>query len=123
MDKIIVFWTNDEVNIDLARSWCDEQGLIFQLGDQRDELFPADAAALVLDLNHLALRHDELEQVVARVHQALLPYPVAVACYNFSPRVLAASKTRGLLAFRSVGPQLFQELTHAISSASGDFAA
>ena len=51
--KIIVCRTNDEVNADMAGTWCGEHDLVCRPADQRDPLFPKDAGALAVDLNHL----------------------------------------------------------------------
>jgi hypothetical protein len=121
--KVIVCRTNDEVNADLARSWCEDQGLDFRPADQRDELFPKDAWALAIDLDHLALGPTERRQLVDRLYNALPTYPVAVASYDLEPEVKTALRDRGVLVFRRIDRQLFYELAAAIASEFEDFAA
>jgi hypothetical protein len=121
--KVIVCRTNDEVNADLARSWCEDQGLDFQPADQRDELFPKDAWALAIDLDHLALGPMERHRLVERLYTALPTYPVAVASYDLDPEAQGALRDRGVLVFRRIDRQLFYELAAAIDSEFSDFAA
>jgi hypothetical protein len=121
--NIIYCRSHDEVNIDLARSSCDEHGLILQIADERDELFPADASAIAIDLNHLVVRPDERREIARRLQNILLPYPVAVASYDLDPEVIHALQARGVLVFPNIGRQLFKELADAIGANRGDFAA
>src|SRR5439155_12549683 len=112
--NVIVLRTNDVVNADLARSWCDEHGLLLQLTDQRDELFPAQAAALVIDLDHLALRPSERVYLVERLCHALPAYPVAVASYNLDSDDIGRLLSRGVLVFRRIERHLFYEVGTAL---------
>jgi hypothetical protein len=121
--KVVVCRTHDEVNADLARSWCEDQGLDFQPTDQRDELFPKNVWAMAIDLDHLDLRPTERRQFVERLYTALPTYPVAVASYDLDPEVKGALTDRGVLVFRRIDRQLFYELSAAITSEFEDFAA
>jgi hypothetical protein len=123
MTPDIIVWTHDDVNAHLARTWCDEYGLGFQLGDARDQLFATTAGAVVFDLNHLGLNRDEREQFVARLCSALLPYPAAVASYDFEPEDIAALSASGWLVFEHLGDELLRELATALGLESGDAAA
>jgi hypothetical protein len=106
--------TNDEVNADLANTWCHERGLVCRLADQRDELFLPDACALVLDFNHLFWGRNERAQFVEQLCQALPPYPVAVASYDLDAQEKTALRMRGFLIFRRMDRDLFDELAHII---------
>src|SRR5262245_59283664 len=77
LNNVIVLRTHDEVNADLARSWCEEHDLVLQVNNQKDELFPSEAIAIAIDLGHLALRPRERQDMVERLRHALPPYPVA----------------------------------------------
>ena len=123
MTPDIIVWTHDEVNAHLARSWCDEHALGFQLGDQRDQFFAPAATAVVFDLNHLGLSREERQQWIARLCNALLPYPAAVASYDFEPEEIAALSARCWLVFRHLGAELLRELARALGRESGDAAA
>src|SRR5262245_8835701 len=112
--SVIVLRTHDVVNADLARSWCDEHGLLLQLADQRDELFPAEAGALVIDLDHLALRLSDRLSFVQRLCRALPPYPVATASYDLDSATIGSLRSRGVLVFRRIERQLFYELAAAV---------
>lgn len=108
--RVLVCRTHDEVNADLARSWCDDNGIDFRLAGRRDPLFPEDAAALVLDVNHLGLDAGERTQFVERLCQLLPPYPVAVVSYDLAWEVKKLLRARGWLIFRHVKRQIFYEL-------------
>src|SRR5437667_12359431 len=110
MKNIIYYRSNDEVNVELARSWCAELRMGIQIADQRDELFPSDAAAVAIDVNHLALRPLERAQFVRRLCNVLLPYPVAVACYDLEREVKVALEARGWFVFRRIERDMFHEL-------------
>jgi hypothetical protein len=114
MNNRVFCRTHDEVNAHLAQRWCDQHGLEFQLADQRDRLFPSDAAAIVLDLNHLGLRADERQAIVSRICKRALHCPVAVACYDFEPAAIARLKTRGVLVARCLKRWLFRSLAKVI---------
>jgi len=113
LQNVIICKTNDEVSIDLARTWCDEDGLVFQLAGQGDRLFPAGGAAMVIDLNHLALRPIERAQLVDRLAKVLPPYPVGIASYDLEPEMMDTLKARGMLVFRRIERQLFYDLAKA----------
>jgi hypothetical protein len=121
--NVVVLRTNDVVNADLARLWCDEHGLLLQVVDQRDELFPAEAWAMVIDLDHLALKPSERAHFVERLVHVLPPCPVAVASYNLEPPTMAALRDRGMLVFRRLERQLFYELASSIDRDVADSAA
>ncbi len=50
----VICRTTDEVNLEMARTWCDAHGLVCRPADQRDPLFLPDAHSLIVDLDHLA---------------------------------------------------------------------
>jgi hypothetical protein len=122
-ENVIVLRTNDEVNADLARQWCDEHGLILQVTDQRDGLFPPEASATVIDLDHLGLTPSERAHLVERLCHALSHCPVAVASYNLEPPVRAALRDRGVLVYRRIDRQLFYGVAAVISCGLTDSAA
>lgn len=117
LTNVIVLRTNDVVNADLAQTWCEEHDLVLRVTDQRDELFPAEAGAVVIDLGHLALRSREREALVERLRHALPPYPVAVASYDLDPRAITSLRARGILVFRRIERHLFYQLASAIDRA------
>jgi len=120
--RVLVCRTNDEVNADLARTWCDDHGLECQLADQRNELFPAEAYAIAIDLNDCVLGPKDRSQLVERLCKALPPYPIAVASYDLSPEVKNALRARGMLVFRRIERRLFYELAAAIECNRAEFA-
>jgi hypothetical protein len=120
--RVIVCRTTDEVNADLARSWCDDHGLECQLADQRDGLFPTEACAIAIDLNDCVLGPKDRSQLVEWLCKTLLPYPIAVASYDLSPEVKNALRTRGMLVFRRIERRLFYELAAAIEFDRAEFA-
>jgi hypothetical protein len=111
------------VHADLARLWCDDHGLVLQVADQRDELLPAEAWALVIDLDHLGLTSSERVRLVERLHHVLPPYPVAVASYNLEPPSMASLRERGVMVCRRIERQLFYELANSIDRDFTGFAA
>jgi hypothetical protein len=116
--------SHDEVNIDQARSWCDQRGLDFQLAQARDELFPRAANAVAIDLNHLGLELSQRALLVRRLCSVLVPYAVALASYDeFDPDVMAAVAARGVVVFRNMGPQMLKALAGARVGGSGELAA
>ena len=121
--KVIVCRTNDEVNADLARSWCDDHGMDFQPADQRDELFPAEACALAIDLNHLAWGPSERAQFVERLNDVVPPYPVAVASYDLDHAAQGALAARGFFMVRRIEREVFDKLAQAVGSEDSEFAA
>jgi hypothetical protein len=114
MQDVVICATNDEVSMDLARAWCDEDGLRLQIADHRDRLFPVSIAGMVIDLNNLALRPAERARFVERLAKKTLLYPVAVASYDLEPEIKEALKGRGILVFRRIGRRLFSELANAM---------
>jgi hypothetical protein len=114
IDKVIICKTMDEMNIDLARKWCDEDGLTFQLAPHGEKQFPAGVAAIVIDLDHLALGPGERAHYVEQLAQMLPPYPVAIASYDLEPDFVDTLKARGLLVFRRLERQMFYDLANAI---------
>jgi hypothetical protein len=114
LQNVVICKTIDEVNIDLARRWCDEDGLIFRLADPADDLFPAGVSAMVIDLNHLALQPRERVHFVERLANLVPPYPVAVASYDLEPEAIETLKGQGYLVFRRIERQMFYELAHTL---------
>ncbi len=86
-------------------------------------LFPPEACATVIDLDHLTLTPRERAHFVQRLRHVLPSCPVAVASYNLEPPTLAALRDRGVLVFRRVERQLFYELAAAINCDFADSAA
>jgi len=127
MSSSIYFRSHDEVNIALARSWCDQHDQAFQLADARDELFPHNAIAIAIDLDYLGLGPTERGRFVQRLCSALLPYPLAVASYDLDRDLTSTLAARGVLVFRKTGGQLFQALAKAGryggACSSGEYAA
>jgi hypothetical protein len=123
MPKVVVWRTNDEVNADLAQTWCDEHGLDWRPAEARDELFPSDAVALAIDLNHLARGPRERAEYVDRLCRALPTYPVALASYDLEASEKKLLRARGFLVCRCFNRQLFDELGRALGLAFADFAA
>jgi hypothetical protein len=111
---VLVCRTHDEVNADLARSWCDANGMEFRLAGQRDPLLPEDACALVLDVHHLGLDAGERAQFLERLCRLLPPYPVAVASYDLDSNVKNRLLARGCFLFRHLKSELFYQLAAAI---------
>ena len=122
-ENVIVLRTNDEVNADLARQWCDEHGLVLQVADQRDGLFPPEACATVIDLDHLGLSPSERAHLVVRLCHALPHCPVAIASYNLEPSARAALRDRGVLIYRRIDKQLFYDVAAVIGCGLTDSAA
>jgi hypothetical protein len=106
----VVLRTNDVVNAELARGWCEELGLDLQVTDQRDELFPLESSAAVIDLDHLSLTVNERAELVERLSCVLPPYPVAIASYDLDARIIAAFRAHGVVVCRRIDPHLFHEL-------------
>jgi hypothetical protein len=115
LKNIIFCWTYDEMNAEYARAWCDEHGMVFQLAHHEDALFPPEAGAIAIDLNHLAMEASERAQFVRRLESVLLPYPVAVASYDLDAEAIPKLRVRGVLVSRRMGQQLLFELTQAIN--------
>ena len=120
---VIICRTNDEVNADLVYSWCDSHGVDFQRTDQRDELFPAEASAIAIDLNHLSFGPKERSQFIERLCRAAIPYPVAVASYDLNSELMAKLRARGISVFRRIEPQLLYRLVTAVGRGRAEFAA
>jgi hypothetical protein len=114
LKNIIFCWTYDEMNADLARAWCDEHGMVFQLAHHEDTLFPPEAGAIAIDLNHLAMEPSARVEFVQRLQSALLPYPVAVASYDLEAEMIDTLKAQGFLVFRRIERQMFYELAHML---------
>ena len=110
--------TIDHVNADLARSFCEDHELIFQLADPRDAMFPTDADGIVFDLDYLAMDRIDRVQFVRRLRTTVLPYPVAIVAYDLDAGEIDALSDRGVLVARRVSPQLFRELAQMIDSES-----
>src|SRR5262249_49870445 len=93
-------------------TWCAEQGLDCRPADQRDELFPPDVRALVLDLNHLTWGPNERAQFVEeQLCHAPPPYPVAVASYDLDAQEISELDGRGFLVFRRIDRRMLDALT------------
>jgi len=123
MKNTIVLRTNDEVNADLAHTWCDDYGLAFLQTEQHDPLFPEGARGVAIDLNHLVLGRGERAVFVERLCKMKLPCPVAIASYDLEAEEIAELQSQGVLVFRRVDRQLFFELEQAVTLDVTEFAA
>jgi hypothetical protein len=119
---VLVCRTHDEVNADLARSWCDENGFFFELATQRDPVFPDGARALVIDVNHLGLDFSQRSKYLNRLCHVLPQYPAAVASYELESEVRDLLQASGWLVFRFIQKRLFYELATVINCDSSDLA-
>jgi hypothetical protein len=111
LHNVVICRTNDEVNVDLVSTWCAEHGLVCRSADQRDDLFLADARAVVLDLNHLIWGPKERTHFVEELLcHTLPPYPVAIASYDLETEEKSDLRGRGFLVFRRVDRQMLDAL-------------
>jgi hypothetical protein len=94
-----------------------------QVADQRDALFPPEACATVIDLDHLGLTLSERARLVERLCHALPHCPVVVASYNLEPPARVALRDHGVLICRAIERQLFYDVATVISCGSTDSAA
>jgi hypothetical protein len=85
--------------------------------------FPANAAGLVIDFDHLALTPLERALFVRRLYPMVLPLPEAVRSYNLEVEEIEALEAKGVLVLRRLEPDLFHRLAEAIDACEGGDAA
>jgi hypothetical protein len=110
----------DPVESNLAQDWGEQVGLDVQTAFPKDGPFPTDVDGLVINVNHLGLTPLERAWFVRRLYLTLLPYPVAVTCYDLEPGTIAALHARGILVARHLDKNLVRELAQVINARKRD---